>query len=692
MEKNMKAEEVLTAYRFENTGQYRAIVGTLGYAEEYNKGSLRFTRSGEEFHISVGEIRNAVQEGSETYQSESKKNVCMFFDKEQASKNFEEYSQYLKANHNISIVKWDGLKGDSQKAFKGQSIDGFTIIDHDKKVCYTGKSLYEHAFEHAYQLDGKGSQLEEGVLSELKQVNGKSAKLRLNKNGMEVYYRKEALSIPNEIDGHKLSKRDKELLRDGKVVLLSKKRDIYLQVDRDLNSVVVLTNKEIKIPSIIGKTKDYPGYVLTPADKFLLANGHTLENILVHDKKNGYLLTDFSLKSDRKGVVFTNSQSVTEGKAQEILQKLNESQETNEIKMNSMTGSAIDNPARMEQAKLSITPEEKIYLNALIAEGGHFPKKIGDKQLSEEEQLSFIKSLGFEDNYKRYKELTPSQEKGLDQHPDDQLAGLLNQNIEMSKRLVLLPIRDLENELRDAISRDDFNKVAQLKEEGFKPSEHFIAGLKQDGNLSERQSIAINKIFGIETDLLASSERKETIMEKQKETTLEGEIERNVNGRGSITPEEQKYLQGVLNSHGAISSTDKDAGASLGLQPTINSTDEGLSVKVICEANLEKAKELLQLPIRSASLDDEFKKALAENNFVKISELKDLGYKPSSNLIKTLSQEGTSPEKMIAIQKVFGLQKDKKNALGDVKLAEGQKGQDLTRPVANTIGKAFSDL
>lgn len=691
MEKNMKAGEVLTAYRFDNTGQYRAILGALGYAEEYNKGSLRFTRLGEEFCISVGEIRNAVQEGNETYQKESKENTCKFFDREQASKNFEEYSQYLKANYNLSIVKWDGLKGDSQKAFKGQSIDGFTIIDHDKKVCYTGKSLYEHAFENAYQLDGKGTQLEEGVLSELKQVNGKSAKLRLNKNGMEVYYRKEALSIPNEIDGHKLSKKDKELLREGKVVLLSKKKDIYLQVDRDLNSVVVLTNKEIKIPSIIGKTKDYPGYVLTPVDKFLLANGHTLENILVHDKKNGYLLTDFSLKSDRKGVVFTNSQSVTDGKAQEIIQKLNESHEINESKMNTMTESAMEKTVRMEQGKVSITPEEKKYLNTLIEEGGHFPVKIGEKQLSEEEQLSFIKSLGFEDNYKKYKELTLSKEKDLDRQ-DDQLVNLLNQNIDMSKRLVLLPIRDLENELSDAISRDDFKKVAQLKEEGFKPSEHFINGLKQDGNLSERQSIAVNKIFGFETDMQASFERKEPIMEKQKETALEGGIDKNVDGRGSITPEEQQYLQGVINSNGEISSIDKDAGVSLGLQPSITSADEGLSIQVICDANLEKARELLQLPLRSASLDDEFKKALSENNFIKISELKEMGYMPSSDLIKALIQEGTPVEKMIAIQKVFGLQKDKGNTLGDVKLAEGHKGQDLTRPVANTIGKAFSDL
>ena len=38
--------------------------------------------------------------------------------------------------------------------------DGFTVIDHRLKVCYTGQSLYEYAYKQGNILDGKGTKLE----------------------------------------------------------------------------------------------------------------------------------------------------------------------------------------------------------------------------------------------------------------------------------------------------------------------------------------------------------------------------------------------------------------------------------------------------------------------------------------------------------------------------------------------------
>ena len=51
--------------------------------------------------------------------------------------------------------------------------------------------------------------------------------------------------------------------------------DILLQVDKDLNAVVVRSEKELSVPAKIGDDE------LTAADKYLVANGHSLDNKMI---------------------------------------------------------------------------------------------------------------------------------------------------------------------------------------------------------------------------------------------------------------------------------------------------------------------------------------------------------------------------------------------------------------------------
>ena len=77
-----------------------------------------------------------------------------------------------------------------------------------------------------------------------------------------------SLVIPDKILGKKLSKKDKEQLLAGEVVPVRiRDKDIFLQVDRDLNSVIARSNQELKIPQVIGKTDEYEGYKLTKSDE-----------------------------------------------------------------------------------------------------------------------------------------------------------------------------------------------------------------------------------------------------------------------------------------------------------------------------------------------------------------------------------------------------------------------------------------
>jgi hypothetical protein len=512
----MKLQEALSEYQYRNVGQFRAIAESLGYAQEYNKGSLRFSRGNDEYHIDMEKIRSYTKnEPDKDKLDSSMERICSFFDKEKSSSI--EYKSVL-AKEGFDIVNWGNLKDDEK--------DRFTVIDHKNKITYTGKELYDYAFQNGYMLDGKGTKLEKGVMSELTDVNGKPAKIRLSENGISVFYKKESLVIPDSIYGKKLSQKQKDDLLNGNVIVLSsKKGDIMLQVDKELNSVIVRSEKELAIPSRIG------GYELTAADKYLLANGFALENKLLKTPEGSYIIADVSMTADKKGYQFANIQSISEDKAIELMQK------------------------KLEEGK--------------------------------------------------EKELVPEKERveGREQQLKD------------------VPDRDMEKELKEAIEKNDYEKMAQLKEEGYKPSEEVIRGLGGDVKIDETQAIVIEKLFGTKPEV----QKEEETVQKKEDVKIE-----NVN-------EEKK--------------------------------------------------------VSTPELDKEFKIAVEKGDFAKLADMKEKGYKPSQELMQSLS-ETTSSNTMIAVQKIYGI-KSASNTLGDVKLAHGPQKtteNDLKRPIANTVNRMFSDL
>lgn len=164
----MKLREALDTYMFDNVGQFGGIAESLGYQTEYRDGYFRFRKDGEELSMSVSEIREkAGAKYDESLRDQSKERVSALFDKERA--NDPKYVAELEKD-GISIKRWENLKGHDK--------DGFTVIDHRLKVCYTGQSLYEYAYKQGNILDGKGTKLEKGVMSDLMEIHGKPGKLR----------------------------------------------------------------------------------------------------------------------------------------------------------------------------------------------------------------------------------------------------------------------------------------------------------------------------------------------------------------------------------------------------------------------------------------------------------------------------------------------------------------------------------
>ena len=148
-------------------------------------------------------------------------------------------------------------------------------------------------------------------MSDMREINGKQAKVRLTENGISVFYKKETLVIPDSILGRRLTDENKNELLQGKIVFVGKEKDnIFLQVDRELNAVIVRTNKELAVPNVIGRGMDYSGRELTLADKALLANGYSLDNQLIQTKEGHFIMADVSLIEDMRGIQFANIQQL----------------------------------------------------------------------------------------------------------------------------------------------------------------------------------------------------------------------------------------------------------------------------------------------------------------------------------------------------------------------------------------------
>lgn len=519
----MKLQEVLTEYKYNNVGQFRAIAESLGYKEAYNKGSLLFTRNDEVFRIDMDKIRSHTKrEPDLSAEKASMDRVCQFFNRDQALSP--DYKSILK-NEGVDIVNWGDLKNDAK--------DRFTVIDHKNKICYTGKELYEYALQNGYPLDGKGTKLEKGVLSGLMDINGKPAKVRLQEHGVSIIYRKEALTIPDRIYGKKLSKQQMQDLLDGNVIVLpTKKGDILLQVDKDLNAVVVRSEKELSVPAKIGD------YELTAADKYLLANGHSLDNKMIHTPE-GYIITDITMLPDKKGYAFANLQKIPETKAQQIIQaremakdkeylndKLKDMQRTGKVDIDELKDK------RFEQLiNNHFATEHKEYLSYLKDEN---PDKSYNYDLEARIRLKAGDLLEKEGIIAKGTTEKDLKEEGF------KVEKIREQYQEKVTGKDPVPDRDLEKELREAVAKNDYEKMASLKEEGYKPSEEVIRGLGQDTKIDQTQAIVIEKLFGMKPEVQKAEE-----VTQAKEESKDAKVELDVDPASAknVSPELDKEFK-----------------------------------------------------------------------------------------------------------------------------------------------------
>jgi len=153
-------------------------------------------------------------------------------------------------------------------------------------------------------------------------IRDAKAKLIPNKNGegfeVSLQYKSQALSIPKKIGRKKLSQEDQKQLTEGKPLFL--KKNMFLKLDTELNTVTVQSSRDFNIPKKIGS------YELSQADKHKLAAGQKTPQRLL--QRNGrFYLSNIALTQNEHGhntgVEFSGIQEVSPQWAKENMAEIN---------------------------------------------------------------------------------------------------------------------------------------------------------------------------------------------------------------------------------------------------------------------------------------------------------------------------------------------------------------------------------
>lgn len=319
--------------------------------------------------------------------------------------------------------------------------------------------------------------LMEGDTSELLDYLGKKSKIHLRRNEageviIHVNHKKDTLEIPSKIEGHNLTEFQKRQLLQGETSLLKTSGgNLYLQIDKDLNRVIIRGDKAMNIP------REVKGYQLSDGDKYLLANGKPMPPKVFKSDK-GYILSTFSLTPDRKGVEFTNSISIKREDVKRMIAQYNtptpmqlepEIEKTREL----------DKAVKKESEKQNI--ENQIKTEVVEQPRPIKEEKIINRNLDEEFLDAFgkrdwetLNRLATQDNYQPSKQTLANAEK-LHNLTDQDKAALKTIFPEKAKEPELNIIKNdgktnviVEEEKKDRGNNNTKHRVGNLIEQAFR--------------------------------------------------------------------------------------------------------------------------------------------------------------------------------------------------------------------------------
>lgn len=190
-------------------------------------------------------------------------------------------------------------------------------------------------------------------------VDGKVKLVKDDKGELQVqlFEKKQVLEIPDKILSHKLSDKDKEDLLAEKTVAIktTSGQSLFLQVDKDLNRVMIQTERDLSIISEIGN------YKLTDRDKITWTNGEKLPTRIFYDDTTGaHFAASIRKTEDGKGIEYHNYKSLKDldkDQIKDMIKRYNESPDI--ITATASVTNSIKTEASKSNHEVAISSTEK---------------------------------------------------------------------------------------------------------------------------------------------------------------------------------------------------------------------------------------------------------------------------------------------------------------------------------------------
>lgn len=219
-------------------------------------------------------------------------------------------------------------------------------------------------------------------------VKGKDQQL-----STKIDFKNEKLEIGDELLGKKLTEEEKSDLKQGKIIKIETEgKNIYAQIDNELNKVTFKTEKELN------PIKEIGGYKLSEKETLALMSGEALKTkVFKHPQKDFYFMAEASLTPDKTGLSFQNFKEIPPHQAQEMIDKYNRSPNDTKVSDMADTFKAINtndnNLSNMAETFKSVNnPKEQIIETSKENSDKEFKEAIDKKDFQAMNELSKTKT------------------------------------------------------------------------------------------------------------------------------------------------------------------------------------------------------------------------------------------------------------------------------------------------------------
>jgi len=352
----------------------------------------------------------------------------------------------------------------------------------------------------------------------------------------------EKLEIPKKLLGKELSQEEVKRLEDGDFVQIKDQRtneNFYVQVDKEVNMVVIKSEKTLGIPN------QMLGYTLSDGEKEKLANNELLPERIYKDSKGNYMMAQVTFSEDRKSVIFKNVTELTEKKAKELIPKVNS--QVNVLKNAAFAATEIINADPLLKNEVA-TKKTETSLEIIKQENqGQVKTKILPFPSNREATLS-VYEVGDKLTATQYKEkldatleagiITPdwyaihnhSLHKHVNQMEKDNFSNIYKDVLNIDT-----VVRDREIHLINTknFSESDLGKVPELmKKNGYDVSE-----------ISQFMILADETTKKIIYDQIKEFPEKSSLQGKEKEMEIKGEKSTSYSQSETVTSKSQVNLK-----------------------------------------------------------------------------------------------------------------------------------------------------